>query len=101
MGSLLATLSPRSVEAFAGRLLERRIPVHVLINNAAEAPLQRTTSVDGFELQFATNVCGCAHRYIVPSCIVHGLMVYCALSIGPCCTVHADGFELRFATNVR
>ena len=96
----MATLSPRSVEAFASRLLERRIPVHVLINNAAEAPLQRTTSVDGFELQFATNVCGCAHRDIVPSCIVHGWMLYCALCIGPCCPVHADGFELRFATNV-
>ena len=52
----LADLS-RSAEVVA---LARRWqgPLHVLVNNAAIAPRRRTTTPEGLELQFATNVMG-------------------------------------------
>ena len=48
-----------SVAAFAGRLTKRRDRIDVLINNAGVmTPPTRQTTVDGFELQFATNYLG-------------------------------------------
>jgi NAD(P)-dependent dehydrogenase (short-subunit alcohol dehydrogenase family) len=50
----LASLA--SVRACAGRLLAQNRPLDLLINNAGVmSPPQRKTTVDGFELQFATN----------------------------------------------
>ncbi len=48
-----------SVRAFAEELLEAGRPVHLLANNAGVMrPRRRTETVDGLELQFATNVAG-------------------------------------------
>ena len=44
-----------SIDAFASAW---RKPVHVLVNNAAIAPLTRQETREGIELQFATNVLG-------------------------------------------
>jgi NAD(P)-dependent dehydrogenase (short-subunit alcohol dehydrogenase family) len=53
----LASLA--SVNAFAVRLLAEDRGIDLLVNNAAiMAPPQRLLSVDGFELQFATNYLG-------------------------------------------
>jgi dehydrogenase/reductase SDR family protein 12 len=47
-----------SVQALAARVLERDDPVHVLIHNAGVLPHERSETVDGVELTFATNVLG-------------------------------------------
>ncbi|ADV84711.1 oxidoreductase [Terriglobus saanensis] len=48
-----------SVRAFAAQQLEDRRPIDTLINNAGVMGMpKRTLSVDGFEIQFATNVLG-------------------------------------------
>ncbi len=48
-----------SVAAFAATLLEEEAPVHVLVNNAGVmTPPERRTTVDGHELQIATNHLG-------------------------------------------
>jgi NAD(P)-dependent dehydrogenase (short-subunit alcohol dehydrogenase family) len=53
----LASLA--SVREFAEKELVRRRPLHILINNAGVmAPPKRLQTVDGFELQFGTNVLG-------------------------------------------
>jgi NAD(P)-dependent dehydrogenase (short-subunit alcohol dehydrogenase family) len=53
----LADLS--SVKTFAETLLVENRPLDLLVNNAGVmAPPERLTSVDGFELQFATNFLG-------------------------------------------
>jgi len=51
--------SLESVRAFAAKELARAQPLDLLINNAGVmAPPQRLETVDGFELQFGTNVLG-------------------------------------------
>jgi NAD(P)-dependent dehydrogenase (short-subunit alcohol dehydrogenase family) len=61
-GSELAILdlaSLASVREFAARVLDGGQPIDVLINNAGVmAPPKRRATVDGFELQFGTNVVG-------------------------------------------
>ena len=53
----LASLS--SVREFAQNELNKRRPIHILVNNAGVmAPPKRLETVDGFELQFGTNVLG-------------------------------------------
>jgi NAD(P)-dependent dehydrogenase (short-subunit alcohol dehydrogenase family) len=53
----LADLS--SVKSFAENLLAEQRPLHLLVNNAGVmAPPKRFETVDGFELQFATNFLG-------------------------------------------
>jgi NAD(P)-dependent dehydrogenase (short-subunit alcohol dehydrogenase family) len=48
-----------SVRAFAETLLTENRPLNILVNNAGVmAPPERLVSVDGFELQFATNFLG-------------------------------------------
>ena len=48
-----------SVARFAGGLLDEGRPLHLLANNAGVMrPRRRTETVDGLELQFATNVAG-------------------------------------------
>jgi len=54
---LLDLASLKDVREFAARELARHRPLHILINNAGVmAPPQRLETVDGFELQFGTNV---------------------------------------------
>ncbi len=49
----------KSVRDFAARMLRRETPVDLLINNAGVMmPARRTTTADGFELQFGTNHLG-------------------------------------------
>ena len=49
----------RSVKAFADTLLAEKQPLDLLVNNAGVmAPPKRLVTVDGFELQFATNFLG-------------------------------------------
>jgi NAD(P)-dependent dehydrogenase (short-subunit alcohol dehydrogenase family) len=56
---LLNLASLESVRRFAGRELERGLPLDLLINNAGVmAPPKRLETADGFELQFGTNVLG-------------------------------------------
>jgi NAD(P)-dependent dehydrogenase (short-subunit alcohol dehydrogenase family) len=56
---LLDLASLTSVRAFALAELGRGVPLDLLINNAGVmAPKRRTETVDGFELQFGTNVLG-------------------------------------------
>ena len=51
--------SQASVAGFAGRLLEAGRPIDILVNNAGVMALpKRQVSVDGFELQMATNYFG-------------------------------------------
>lgn len=51
--------SQASVAAFADRLLAQERPVDVLVNNAGVMALpKREVTVDGFEMQFATNYLG-------------------------------------------
>lgn len=50
--------SQRSVRDFARRFREEQPELHVLVNNAGLLPAERTLSVDGYELAFATNVLG-------------------------------------------
>ena len=45
-------------EALASRLLERALPIHVLINNAGALFNQRSVSAEGLELSFATLLLG-------------------------------------------
>jgi NAD(P)-dependent dehydrogenase (short-subunit alcohol dehydrogenase family) len=53
---LLADLSSqRSIRELARAVLERRPRLDVLVNNAAVATRERTTTVDGIETQFAVN----------------------------------------------
>jgi NAD(P)-dependent dehydrogenase (short-subunit alcohol dehydrogenase family) len=53
----LASLA--SVQSFAEKELAHHRPLHILINNAGVmAPPKRLQTVDGFELQFGTNVLG-------------------------------------------
>ncbi|PMS33230.1 NAD(P)-dependent dehydrogenase (short-subunit alcohol dehydrogenase family) [Trinickia symbiotica] len=53
----LASLA--SVREFTRTQLARQRPIHILINNAGVmAPPRRRETVDGFELQFGTNVLG-------------------------------------------
>jgi NAD(P)-dependent dehydrogenase (short-subunit alcohol dehydrogenase family) len=53
----LASLA--SVRSFAENELAKHRPIHILINNAGVmAPPRRLETVDGFELQFGTNVLG-------------------------------------------
>lgn len=53
----LSSLS--SVEDFAQRMIDDGRPVHILINNAGiMTPPERRESIDGFELQLATNHLG-------------------------------------------
>ncbi len=48
-----------SVERFAAAMVEENVPIDVLLNNGGVmAPPTRMESVDGFELQFATNFLG-------------------------------------------
>jgi NAD(P)-dependent dehydrogenase (short-subunit alcohol dehydrogenase family) len=57
--AILDLASLDSVREFAARLLEVGQPIDVLINNAGVmAPPKRRETVDGFELQFGTNVVG-------------------------------------------
>ena len=54
---LLDLASLKDVHAFAAHELAQHRPLHILINNAGVmAPPQRLETVDGFELQFGTNV---------------------------------------------
>jgi NAD(P)-dependent dehydrogenase (short-subunit alcohol dehydrogenase family) len=48
----------KSVREFAARFLDRERRLDVLINNAGALLPERATSVDGYELSFATNVLG-------------------------------------------
>jgi NAD(P)-dependent dehydrogenase (short-subunit alcohol dehydrogenase family) len=51
--------SLQSVTDLAGQLLSEDRPIHIMINNAGVmTPPQRRVTVDGFELQFATNHLG-------------------------------------------
>lgn len=53
---LLADLSARSeIRRLADEVNQRRLPLHVLVNNAGGINMRRQTTVDGFELTFATN----------------------------------------------
>lgn len=53
----LADLSLMSeVRALAGRLLDSEDPIHILVNNAAVLPGERTETNEGFELAFATDL---------------------------------------------
>jgi NAD(P)-dependent dehydrogenase (short-subunit alcohol dehydrogenase family) len=57
--ALLDLASLASVREFAANQLAQRLPLHLLINNAGVmAPPHRLETVDGFELQFGTNVLG-------------------------------------------
>jgi NAD(P)-dependent dehydrogenase (short-subunit alcohol dehydrogenase family) len=56
---LLDLASLASVRNFAARELARGLPLDLLVNNAGVmAPPRRLETVDGFELQFGTNVLG-------------------------------------------
>ncbi|HEY1596237.1 MAG TPA: SDR family NAD(P)-dependent oxidoreductase [Thermoleophilaceae bacterium] len=50
--------SLRSVREFARRLRDEQDDLNVLVNNAGVLPAERTLSVDGYELAFATSVLG-------------------------------------------
>jgi NAD(P)-dependent dehydrogenase (short-subunit alcohol dehydrogenase family) len=56
---ILDLASLASIHECAARELEKKRPLHVLINNAGVmAPPKRLETADGFELQFGTNVLG-------------------------------------------
>ena len=56
---ILDLASLASVRAFAARELQHGLPLDLLVNNAGVmAPPHRLQTVDGFELQFGTNVLG-------------------------------------------
>jgi NAD(P)-dependent dehydrogenase (short-subunit alcohol dehydrogenase family) len=57
--AILDLASLESVHQFARRELVEQRPIHILVNNAGVmAPPKRLETVDGFELQFGTNVLG-------------------------------------------
>lgn len=57
--AILDLASLAGIRDFAARELHQRRPLHILINNAGVmAPPQRLQTVDGFEVQFGTNVLG-------------------------------------------
>ena len=57
--AILDLASLDSIRAFATEELARNRPLHVLINNAGVMAVpRRTETVDGFEMQFGTNVLG-------------------------------------------
>jgi NAD(P)-dependent dehydrogenase (short-subunit alcohol dehydrogenase family) len=57
--AILNLASLASVRQFAAEELARKLPLHVLINNAGVmSPPRRVETADGFELQFGTNVLG-------------------------------------------
>lgn len=49
---------PKSVEAFARKFVASKRPLHLLIDNAGIMAIPQTKSVDGYELQLATNHLG-------------------------------------------
>ncbi|MGB7104537.1 MAG: SDR family oxidoreductase [Acidimicrobiales bacterium] len=74
----LADLS--SVRAFADQLIADNIPIDILLNNGGVmAPPKRIETVDGFELQFATNFLG---HYVLTLRLLPLLLV----AAGPCVT---------------
>ncbi|KAL9245064.1 hypothetical protein vseg_018759 [Gypsophila vaccaria] len=50
--------SVNEIKTFAAKLNSKEIPVHVLVNNAGILENKRTTTPEGFELNFAVNVLG-------------------------------------------
>jgi NAD(P)-dependent dehydrogenase (short-subunit alcohol dehydrogenase family) len=57
--AILDLASLASVHEFAQREVAKQRPIHILVNNAGVmAPPKRIETVDGFELQFGTNVLG-------------------------------------------
>ena len=57
--SQLDLFDPKSIDAFAGRWLESRRPLHILVNNAAPPPSKTLVrDARGYELQFATSHLG-------------------------------------------
>jgi len=57
--AILDLASLTSVRDFADQQLNQRLPLHILINNAGVmAPPKRLQTVEGFEVQFGTNVLG-------------------------------------------
>jgi NAD(P)-dependent dehydrogenase (short-subunit alcohol dehydrogenase family) len=57
--AILDLASLASVREFAAKELAQHRPLHILINNAGVmAPPKRRETVDGFEIQFGTNVLG-------------------------------------------
>jgi NAD(P)-dependent dehydrogenase (short-subunit alcohol dehydrogenase family) len=57
--AILDLASLASVREFAAKELAQHRPLHILINNAGVmAPPKRLATVDGFEIQFGTNVLG-------------------------------------------
>jgi len=50
--------SLNSVRQFVDRWYALNLPIHILLNNAAVMACPRSTTVDGFEMQFGTNHLG-------------------------------------------
>jgi NAD(P)-dependent dehydrogenase (short-subunit alcohol dehydrogenase family) len=72
----LASLA--SVRSFAEDELAKRRPLHILINNAGVmAPPKRLQTIDGFELQFGTNVLG---HFALTALLMPGLQLAAAES---------------------
>uniref|UniRef100_A0A2P2J6W2 Dehydrogenase/reductase SDR family member 12 n=2 Tax=Rhizophora mucronata TaxID=61149 RepID=A0A2P2J6W2_RHIMU len=52
----LSSLS--EIKSFASKFSSKNVPIHVLVNNAGVLENSKTTTLEGFELNFATNVLG-------------------------------------------
>eukprot|EP01116_Phalansterium_solitarium_P014587 TRINITY_DN32312_c0_g1_i1.p1 TRINITY_DN32312_c0_g1~~TRINITY_DN32312_c0_g1_i1.p1 ORF type:complete len:332 (-),score=46.53 TRINITY_DN32312_c0_g1_i1:52-981(-) len=68
---LLDLASLKSVREFAAAFLGRKLPLHVLINNAGVMATPYGTTVDGFETQFGTNHIG---HFLLTSLLVPALV---------------------------
>lgn len=79
--------SMRSVVSFAGQILERNLPISLLMNNAGTMETGFYTTVDGFERTVSVNYAGpyLLTRKLIPA-MVHGArivnMVSCTYAIG-------------------
>ncbi|KAM7266699.1 hypothetical protein ACFE04_004596 [Oxalis oulophora] len=50
--------SVSDIKSFASRFSSKKVPVHVLVNNAGILQNERTTTPEGYEMSFAVNVLG-------------------------------------------
>ncbi len=87
-----------SVRDFAKRFLERQSQLDVLINNAGALLAERGTSVDGFELSFATNVLGpfLLTDLLIPSLVANAPSRMITVSSGGMYTQKLDVDDLQF-----
>ncbi|KAG7331417.1 hypothetical protein KOW79_005386 [Hemibagrus wyckioides] len=86
---VLDLASQKSVREFVRRFKERKLPLHVLINNAGVMLVPEEETDDGFELHFSVNYLGhvLLTRLLLDT-LIHSGMEECSRIISICSSAH-------------